>query len=102
MRNADFGLWNKQKRHGERENGREEKAGLFSFVFVFFKYDGVVKSPVFVIARSSANAGRRSNPVFSRTYKNEIASSASGGLAMTLLPTFYEIIQYTWLKSMGG
>jgi hypothetical protein len=51
--------------------------------------DGVVKSPVFVIARSSANAGRQSNPVFSRTYKNEIASLS---LAMTLLPTFYEII----------
>jgi hypothetical protein len=57
------------------------------------KNDGVVKSPVFVIARSSANAGRRSNPVFSRTYKNEIASPASGGLAMTILPTFYEIIK---------
>ena len=59
------------------------------------KFDGFVKSPVFVIARSSANAGRRSNPVFSRTYKNEIASSASGGLAMTLLPTFYEIIKFS-------
>ncbi|MBM4331890.1 MAG: hypothetical protein FJ117_11850 [Deltaproteobacteria bacterium] len=58
---------------------------------VFKKYwreiDGLVKSPVFVIARSSANAGRRSNPVFSRTYKNEIALLS---LAMTLLPTFYD------------
>jgi len=61
-------------------------------LFPWLNIDGFVKSPVFVIARSSANAGRRSNPVFSRTYKNEIASSASGGLAMTLLPTFYEII----------
>jgi len=55
--------------------------------------DDLVKSPVFVIARSSVNAVRQSNPVFSSTYKNEIASSALGGLAMTLLPTFYEIIR---------
>jgi len=36
--------------------------------------DDPVKSPVLVIARSSAFAGRRSNPVFSGTYKSEIAS----------------------------
>jgi hypothetical protein len=67
--------------------------------FIYINWDGFVKSPVLVIARSSANAGRRSNPVFSRTYKNEIASSASGGLAMTLLPTFYEaIINWASLK----
>jgi len=46
--------------------------------------DGFVKSLVLVFARSSAFAGRRSNLVFSGTYKKEIASSASGGLAMTL------------------
>jgi len=59
--------------------------------FSIGNFDGLVKSLVFVIARSSANAGRRSNPVFSRTYKNEIASLS---LAMTLLPTFYEIINF--------
>jgi len=45
------------------------------------KLDEFVKSLYSVIARSSAFAGRRSNLVFSGTYKNKIASLA---LAMTI------------------
>jgi len=72
-----------------RNDGKQH----FTTFYEIINVDGVVKSPVFVIARSSANAGRRSNPVFSRTYKNEIASLS---LAMTILPTFYEIIN-VWI-----
>ena len=49
--------------------------------FPLLNFDGFVKNPVLVIARSSAFAGRRSNLVFSGTCKNEVASLA---LAMTL------------------
>ncbi|MFH1756616.1 MAG: hypothetical protein ABH969_01085 [Pseudomonadota bacterium] len=74
-------------------------AGVTTFMAFYedIKFDDLVKSPLFVIARSSANAGRRSNPVFSRTYKNEIASLS---LAMTLLPTFYEDIKFKLIKKI--
>jgi len=64
---------------------RNDEKGYFQTFYAIINLDEFVKSPVPVIARSSVLAGRRSNLVFSGTYKNEIASVA---LAMTLSRLF--------------
>jgi len=70
---------------------------VFTGVTTFYeviKVDGFVKSPVPVIARSSALAGRRSNLVFSGTFKNEIASLP---LKMTLSRLFTRSSKFIFL-----
>jgi hypothetical protein len=72
-------------------------SGAFYFAILiltfyeFIKYDGFVKSLVLVMARIPAFAGRRSNLIFSGTYKNEIVSPPARNDSFL---TYYEFIKY--------